>query len=833
MGSDYPEPPSPYPRESHSGFGVSPGDREHFSLGPHPAGTTSNSEEPHLDAKRPRACEPCRQLKVRCDPDPSHPDGSCKRCAKAGRACVVTAPTRKRQKKTDSRVTELERKIDALTATLQASHRGAFGLESPSKQGSSHSPEIPGRRWLRDDPNLAGNKRHHDGLLVSQYPRQDSPSAEKLPPQQSSSRQWRVPSADETGPAKTGNEFADVIDRGVVDVDTAQAAFERYVTKMVPEMPMVAFPPGTTMGFVRRERPALFLAILAVAIGPFKNDIQLKLLDDVYRICAERVVVKGEKSLELVQAFIVLAIWYMPPDNLEELKFYQLVHFAVILAMDLGLNRRQGGEDRPFSRLREVLLKKPLGSAFDINGPEAKRTWVGCYFMAVQVSTALRRTHLVRWQPYMDECLQTLENHPDALPSDRKIIWWAKLGQIIEESSTQLITNDPLSIITFADSKIRYAVKGFSNQLAQWRREIPEDAYSLTLAHTYHVINLFVHESAMSVDCRESCLPNSPNNDLPTSVLAPLIDAISTCIHSIHQSLDIICSIEPERLICLPTVALARTSYPVVSLIKIYSLLVASNTHIGQVIDMNSLKIEYYLEKVITHYRAAAARDGGRAASKFGNIIMMLRNWFLKKRENGPALREIFGTEVQSDTQGDKQAMQQGTTPLHLLSEVAMGDPANRAPSSASQSRSDQERVYTPSTYRQNACPTPFGPINPPTSLTRMPSKSDQTPSTTSWTPTPSFSPSIHGNSGPGYYPSFATPDLTQGYNGLQSSTGPSQPGYPDMSSTGMSLPQPMGMVPELDMNVAFDSDNLFALGTMMDEGLFTFPLAFDADFQM
>ncbi|KAJ5389077.1 uncharacterized protein N7496_000145 [Penicillium cataractarum] len=815
MGSDYPEPPP-----------ISPASR---------TAATVNSEEPHLDIKRPRACEPCRQLKVRCDPDPAHPDSSCKRCAKAGRACVVTAPTRKRQKKTDSRVTELERKIDALTATLQASHRGAFGLEPPPKQesSSSHSPEIPGRRWLRDDPNLAGSKRHHDGLLVSQYPRQDSPSAEKLPPQQSSSRQWRVPSADETAPSKAGNEFVDMIDRGVVDVETAQAAFDRYITKMAPEMPMVVFPPGTTMGFVRRERPALFLAILAVAIGPFKKDMQLKLLDDVYRMCAERVVVKGEKSIELVQAFIVLAIWYMPPDNLEELKFYQLVHFAVVVSMDLGLNRRKGGEDRPFSRLREVLLKKPQGSTFDINGPEAKRTWVGCYFMAVQVSTALRRTHLVRWQPYMDECLHTLENHPDALPSDKHIIWWAKLGQIIEESSTQLTTDDPLSIITFADSKIRYAVKGFSNQLAQWRREVPEDAYSLTLAHTYHVINLFVHESAMSVDCRESCLPNSPNNDLPTSVLAPLIDAISTCIHSIHQSLDIICSIEPDRLICLPTVALARTSYPVVSLIKIYSLLVASNTHIGQVIDMNSLKIEYYLEKVITHYRTAAARDGGRAASKFGNIIMMLRNWFLKKRENGPALREIFGTEVQSDTQGDKQAIQQGTTPLHLLSEVAMGDPASRAPSSASQSRSDQEKIYTPSTYRQNPGPPTYGPINPPTPLTRMPSKSDQTPSTTPWASTPSFSPSIPGNSGPGYYPSFTTPDPTQGYNGIQSSAGPSQPGYPDMSSMGLSGSQPMGMVQDLGMDVTFDSDNLFALGTMMDEGLFTFPLAFDGDFQM
>jgi hypothetical protein len=82
----------------------------------------------------------------------------------------------------------------------------------------------------------------------------------------------------------------------------------------------------------------------------------------------------------------------------------------------------------------------------------------------------------------MEECLHTLENHPDALPSDKKIIWWARLGQIIEESSTQLTTDDPQSIVTFADSKIRYAVKGFSNQLAQWRREVPEEAYSRKFA---------------------------------------------------------------------------------------------------------------------------------------------------------------------------------------------------------------------------------------------------------------------------------------------------------------------------------------------------------------
>lgn len=77
------------------------------------------------------------------------------------------------------------------------------------------------------------------------------------------------------------------------------------------------------------------------------------------------------------------------------------------------------------------------------------------------------------------------------------------------------------------------------------------------------------------------------------------------------------------------------------------------------------------------------------------------------------------------------------------------------------------------------------------------------------------------------YYQPFTTPDPSQGYGATQGNGT-----YPDMSSMGMSLAQPVGMVSELGMEATFDPDNLFALGTMMDEGLFTFPLAFDEGFQ-
>lgn len=361
-------------------------DRAAFTTVPHPTGTSTDPDDLAVDLKRPRACQPCRQLKVRCDPDPAHPDGSCKRCAKARRTCIVTAPTRKRQKKTDSRVAELERKIDALTATLQQSHSSVFGVLPQQQQASRQTaPDQPAsRRWLREDPNPTGTKRSHDGLETMQCPRSSSPPTEQI--HKPTATKWRGPYAGETAPPKTdvGNEVADIIDRGIVDFESANAAFDRYVNRMAEEMPMVVFPPGTTMSDVRRQKPALFLAITAIAIAPFSKDAQLTVLTEAYQMVADRVVVKGEKSLELVQALLVLTIWYLPPDNLEELKFYQLIHLAVVLAMDIGLNRRAGGDLKPFARIRELLIKKPNGGATDLNGPEARRTWVGCYFLSVQ-----------------------------------------------------------------------------------------------------------------------------------------------------------------------------------------------------------------------------------------------------------------------------------------------------------------------------------------------------------------------------------------------------------------------------------------------------------------
>jgi hypothetical protein len=369
------------------------------------------------------------------------------------------------------------------------------------------------------------------------------------------------------------------------------------------------------------------------------------------------------------------------------------------------------------------------------------------------------------------------------------------------------------------------------------------------MIHTEHVLNLFVHESAMSVNYN-TC-DNSPSRDhLQGSSMAAVIDALTTAVRCIHQSIDIICTIETERMVSLPTTSLARTSYPVVSLIKIYSLFMTPDSRIGQIIDVKSLKIDYYLDKVIAHYRAAAGRNGGRAAAKFGNIMVLLRNWFVKKRDQGDQgreLQEVFsnkkkGSDHKPNTPSQDTPtpsakpptqMSQCMTPLHFLSEVAMGDPAHRANHSTA-TRQISGQGY-PST---NPSPGSAHPITTPESSTygdpSLSSLATKPSPQTSWASGPSYPTTLPGSDPSqietrGYYQPFPAVS-SQSYPDLQSGAAPTQPGYPDMSVAGMQLAPPMGMAPEVGMDPSF-GDPWLTLDNMTDEGLFTFPLSFDGNF--
>lgn len=125
----------------------------------------------------------------------------------------------------------------------------------------------------------------------------------------------------------------------------------------------------------------LFHAIVAISVGPFEPSAQNTLLLELYRTIGDRVIVKGEKSLDIVQALLVACAFYTPPENFEEIKFYQLAQLAVAVGMDIGMYRKAPAKGKPFNFIRDFVKNAPVT---DPDSPEIRRAWLGCYFISVQ-----------------------------------------------------------------------------------------------------------------------------------------------------------------------------------------------------------------------------------------------------------------------------------------------------------------------------------------------------------------------------------------------------------------------------------------------------------------
>lgn len=270
-----------------------------------------------------------------------------------------------------------------------------------------------------------------------------------------------------------GADYADVVERGILSAEKASELFQRYNTHMMPHMPAVVFPSGTSADDLRRSKPLLFLAIMSASSSESPH-VQRRLVKELMQIFAEKIIITGEKSLEIVQALQVAVIWYWPPEHFEELKFYQLVHIGAVMALDIGLGRRTGGRKTQIPyQWRNHPLKRALPP--DPTSVECRRAWLASYFLAANTSMALHRPNLVRWTSFMADCMEVLQTSPEAAPTDRyfcHLVWTHRLA---EEVGTQFAMDDPAIVPNITDSRTQYSLRMLERDLEKYSRAVPKE----------------------------------------------------------------------------------------------------------------------------------------------------------------------------------------------------------------------------------------------------------------------------------------------------------------------------------------------------------------------
>ena len=180
--------------------------------------------------------------------------------------------------------------------------------------------------------------------------------------------------------------------------------FDRYQRLMAPHMPFVVFPAGTDVSSLVSKKPFLLQAIKTVA---FFHDTaaQQIMVKNLIREISERVLINGEKSLDLLQGMLVIGNWYnphlfAPPSHTV------LLHLTMALTHDLDIDRAPGFCEKAALMAASQAHGVPQPAKVVTN--DERRAVLGTFYLTSQIFTSFRKIDNLNWTPWHTACAEVL-----------------------------------------------------------------------------------------------------------------------------------------------------------------------------------------------------------------------------------------------------------------------------------------------------------------------------------------------------------------------------------------------------------------------------------------
>lgn len=429
-----------------------------------PGVQSPDSEKPRKPSDQPlnRACEACRISKVRCLVNPDSNSTQCQRCAKAGRDCVFAPPAKRRQRKrTDVRVTELEKELKEMRNLLKSSKPQSHE-ESDHDSGSEQSEP-------QQEKVMPSEVRSSSVATASTSTLPSWPIASKVHPQISTStadtaRKDVLGPKDLLGPAEN-----DILDREVISEDLARELMDIWRNELASACPGISIPRDWTVMDLRQRKPALFHAVMAAAAHSKGSALSDKLHEEAVYLYAISVFIKGEKSVPAIQALLVTVSYYSPSKTPGQLQIYQWVNMAASMALELGLTSKP--------RTHEQLPRRAIRSLQKISSPEELlehcRLVLLLYIVGAGFAMRLKRPNILQFNSWMVECAAMLEKSNSI--DDKRITAWLKLQRIADEANTAFGFDDASTSFSLSELRLQIILRVFDRRMQDWKRCVPDD----------------------------------------------------------------------------------------------------------------------------------------------------------------------------------------------------------------------------------------------------------------------------------------------------------------------------------------------------------------------
>ncbi|KAF7563933.1 hypothetical protein G7046_g202 [Stylonectria norvegica] len=314
-------------------------------------------------------------------------------CLRLRKDCRVSDSARRRNAQraedSNSRIAQLESKIESLTNAIQS-------VVGPSSSGSS--PSLA--RLIHDEQNtslpppeaisggtLANPNNTTSSMVEMPMPLSDTLQAMAVPPSLSD------PSAGQ-----------------------AEECLAFFQSRMLPYFPLMVLAQDLTAWQLRRERPIQFQAILTVTT--FSTENRLILAENFKRIVSESALIDVQSNIDLLLGLLIYITWSTDAFLGRADVISRLMMLAVSIVYDLRLFKPTQLDVQLMmtmtqGRLYENSAGITEGSVH--NFMEKQRALLACFVLSSNVSSHLGRQDALRWTPQLEEALRLVEtasSHP-------------------------------------------------------------------------------------------------------------------------------------------------------------------------------------------------------------------------------------------------------------------------------------------------------------------------------------------------------------------------------------------------------------------------------------
>lgn len=425
----------------------------------------------------------------------------------------------------------------------------------------------------------------------------------------------------------------------------------QYMEDYVRVCPLVNPTGDCSFKAMRIERPILLHAIVFAACpGLLPDQMQENVSQALLHTLAHKSIAEGEKSMEILQALLIVTAWYRLPAKHKHLAAAQLIAIAEGMAMDLGI--ANPGTAR-FSMTTSTHDE-------NIDTVEAAATYIVCHLLSTLLSDLSRRTPRNPWSTYHDTCLLFLTSSQSTSPTYSWLIHYCRSERLCARISGELELSDSAKVHEISDHTFQQRLQHCSVLISEWKILLPSTLYIPDLLMWEHVATAYMYETLLhtATNKQSFAAPFTPERiaalDFPRPIIReehiPSLIALRSALHTI---IDLYTSMDTTKIMALPVLAFtARALYALFMLVKLYVATTAPGNTYGSVIPPDSLQLEAYLEKVISLWNRLAPVDPRSGPARVTSAARMLKEYYLNYVGSSPGLASSTAAPLVMTTAG-------------------------------------------------------------------------------------------------------------------------------------------------------------------------------------